>query len=114
MTELPFPLPPLSWIRGRLRDAGLRRMQVLEAYVVGSYARGTAHPLSDLDIAVVIPYYKNATALARTERYHSRFTSDEQKPHWQGIRVDFQFFYPQDPHLSRYATIRLSEVVGQH
>ncbi|QKT12161.1 nucleotidyltransferase family protein [Rhodococcus sp. W8901] len=43
---LPIPLPELREI--------LRRYGVVETYVFGSYARGTARPDSDLDLLVTL------------------------------------------------------------
>lgn len=106
-STLPTFLPDLRWIRGRLREAGLRRYTVLGAAIVGSYARGQARPDSDLDIAVILPYSSRITSLKRSERYHARFRTNDQLPRWQGIQVDIQFFYPTDEALAGYARIDL-------
>lgn len=52
--------------RGRLRET-LDRQQVAAAYVFGSHARGTAGPLSDVDVAVWA-----APGLTARERFELR------------------------------------------
>lgn len=86
----------IAWIKRTLRLSlyAPRRVNVLAAYIVGSVAKGTARPDSDLDIAVVIPPVRGKTSLAYTEAYHAKFPSDNVKPDYDGRRVDFQFFYP--------------------
>lgn len=97
-----MPYPPLSWIREQLRYNchSWLRTKILEAYIVGSRAKGTAIAKSDLDIALVVPAKKRVSSLRMTENYHANFTEESQKPKWNGIVVDFQFFYPGDPHLA--------------
>jgi len=101
--------PTLAWLRSALRNnlvAPVRR-PILAAYVVGSEAKGTARPDSDLDIAVVIPRVQGKTALQITEEWHSRFSSQQFWPHWNGRPVDVQFFYEDDPELAGYDKIPL-------
>jgi len=85
------------------------RVNVLDAFIVGSTAKGNGTEESDLDIAVVIPPVRGKSALAVSEAYHQKFFTDDQKPRWIGKRVDFQFFYPSDPELESYAKIPLDE-----
>ena len=77
------------------------------AYIVGSEARGTAKEGSDLDIAVVIPKSTRISAIKRTENYHSKFTTEKQKPQWNGRIVDMEFFYEDDEELAGYSKIQL-------
>lgn len=84
-----------------------RKYTILSACVVGSVARGTDHDNSDIDIAVIIPKVRGKRAITVTEQYHARFSSDHQKPHFNGRQVDLQFFYENDPALKSYDTIPL-------
>jgi predicted nucleotidyltransferase len=79
----------------------------LAGYIIGSEAKGTAKENSDLDIGIIIPKSDYISALKRTEIYHSKFMSDEQKPKWKGRIVDFQFFYEDDPELKTYSKIQI-------
>ena len=105
----PNSYPSISWIRQQLRwnPYSSARYKILSAYVIGSEAKGTANPDSDLDIAVVIAPAMKSTALNRTERYHQKFTDNSQMPVWNNRRVDFQFFYPDDPELETYSKIEI-------
>ncbi len=101
--------PSLRWVVGRLRNNVIYRVRykVLDGYVVGSEAKGTARPDSDLDIAVIITPVRGRSALQISERYHAQFADDQWKPHWNGRVVDIQFFYPDDPELAGYSRIKL-------
>lgn len=104
--------PSLAWVRSQLyygypARIDRKRNKILAAYVIGSEAKGTANEESDLDIAVVLPQKPRRDALDFTERYHDKFQNNEQMPMWNGRRVDFQFFYPNDPALAGYARIPL-------
>ncbi|MBI2171495.1 MAG: nucleotidyltransferase domain-containing protein [Chloroflexi bacterium] len=93
----------MKWIRSTLRWSGPRvRKSVLAAYIVGSEARGTARPNSDLDIAVVITPVRGKTPLQFSDYYHQR---QAHLPEWNGRNVDFQFFYPDDMELVTYSKI---------
>jgi predicted nucleotidyltransferase len=58
------PYPTIKWIVSQLRNNIIARVpyKVLAAYIVGSEAKGTARPDSDLDVAVV--FYANDPELA--------------------------------------------------
>lgn len=101
--------PSLSWVRSQLRwnATSNSREKVLAAYIVGSEAKGTARPDSDLDIAIIVAPHKRVSAIQKSERYHQKFTSDQQKPKWNGRIVDLQFFYPDDKALLGYTKIEL-------
>lgn len=97
--------PDLAWIRSHLRNSVPRvRYPVLALYVVGSTAKGTAGPDSDLDLAIVIEPVRGKTSLKFTEHYHAR---QWKPPTWLNRSVDFQFFYPDDLELSTYSKIVL-------
>ena len=83
------------------------KFTLLAGYIIGSEAKGTAKENSDLDIGIIIPKSDYISALKRTEIYHSKFMSDEQKPKWKGRIVDFQFFYEDDPELKTYSKIQI-------
>ncbi len=83
------------------------KFPLLSGYIIGSEAKGTAKKDSDLDIGVIIPKSDYISALKRTEIYHSKFMSDEQKPKWKGKIVDFQFFYEDDSELTHYNKIQI-------
>ena len=105
--------PSLAWIRTQLHTNPYgrlsRRRHILDAYIVGSEAKGTATDTSDLDIAVVVSNRRSSpTSLQLSEAYHAKFTSDDQKPTWQGRRVDFQFFYATDTQLVTYQKLPLA------
>jgi predicted nucleotidyltransferase len=98
--------PDLRWVKHQLRSNLWSRVEypVLDAFIIGSEARGTARAGSDIDVAVVIPPVRGKTALQVSERYHGKFTSSSQYPEWEGRAVDFQFFYPDDPELLTYSS----------
>ncbi|MBU0491669.1 MAG: nucleotidyltransferase domain-containing protein [Chloroflexi bacterium] len=101
-----LPYPTVAWLRSQLRWTRPRvRRRVLAAYVVGSEARGTATPTSDLDIAVVVSPVRGQSALQLSERFHS--TVGRPAILWHGRVVDLQFFYPGDPDLAECARIPL-------
>jgi predicted nucleotidyltransferase len=104
--------PTIRRVKWLMRNNSTRPIyyDVLEAYVIGSYAKGTATRESDLDIALVIPP-QGIPALKLSERYHACFEFNEYKPkfsmgEWDVI-VDFQFFYPGSKELSSYKKILL-------
>lgn len=101
--------PSIKWIKSTLRMSvyAPMRLEILAAYVIGSEAKGIANPDSDLDIAVIIPPIKGKTSIKKTQEYHNKFSSDNLKPVWNERRVDFQFFYPNDPELNSYSKIQL-------
>jgi predicted nucleotidyltransferase len=107
--EIVEQYPNLTWVRNQLRynAASHNRYKVLGAFIIGSEAKGSATPQSDLDIAVIIPPIRGKTALQVSEYYHTKFRTDWQKPHWNGRIVDFQFFYPDDPMLANYPKIQI-------
>ena len=85
------------------------RQKVLAAYIIGSIAKGTARPNSDLDIAVVIPAKRRVSALRFSERFHLKMAlSAGIYPMFLGRRVDFQFFFPDDAILATYPAIKLT------
>jgi predicted nucleotidyltransferase len=100
--------PNRFWIQNQLRyplcGPAFRR-RILNAFVIGSEARGLAKPGSDLDIAVVIPPIRGVDSLKLSERYHQHMAGDHCVPEWEGRKVDFQFFYPTDPELEQYQKI---------
>jgi|19_taG_2_1085344.scaffolds.fasta_scaffold48626_2 predicted nucleotidyltransferase len=84
------------------------KFKVLNMSIVGSEAKGTAKPDSDLDIAVTIPKLgERISALDFSETYHATFHSNEDMPHWKDKRIDFQFFYQNDPTFQKYNKIEL-------
>jgi len=90
---------------------------ILNAFIIGSEAKGTAKDDSDLDIGIIIPKSDKISSLKRTEHYHSKFTSDVFKPKWNGRIVDFQFFYKDDPELEKYSKIKIfeeSNIIGDN
>ena len=103
-------LPSLRWVKSSLRNnVGFSvRYRVLGACVVGSFAKGTSNSKSDLDIAVVVPTKPRVSALALSERFHSRMgLTCSPYPVFKDKRVDFQFFYPDDAALQNYSRIEL-------
>ena len=81
---------------------------MLRAFVIGSVAKGTEQTTSDLDIAVVIPPKCRVSALNLSEKYHFRMgLTGGRYPIFNGMRVDFQFFFPDDANLATYPAIEL-------
>ena len=101
--------PSKRWLAGQLRNNIRSRVDypVLDMFIVGSEAKGTAKKDSDIDIAVIISESKRVTSLKRTENYHSKFINEFDKPKWNGRVIDFQFFYPSDVELEKYSKIKL-------
>ena len=99
----------LRWIRAQLHNnlTYSCKRTILDAYIVGSIAKGTANQDSDLDIAFIIYPVEGKTSLQLTESYHQKFTNDSQKPTWNGRVVDVQFFYKDDSELKNYTKIKL-------
>ena len=103
--------PDVAWIKRTLRFSPYASMRpnILSAYIVGSEAKGTGRPDSDMDIALVVPKTPVLRSIKKTEHYHNRLLRDEDKPHWNGRRVDFQFFYPDEVgEIESYSKIKLS------
>jgi len=103
--------PRIKDIRTKLRMNWVHpiRKPILDAFIVGSEAKGVARPDSDLDVAIIIPPIRGKTALQFTEQYHSNFTEDNYTHffNWNGRKLDIQFFYPDDPELQTYSKIQL-------
>lgn len=100
--------PTKSWIKSLFRWSIPRvNVKMLDAFIVGSEAKGTAKSESDLDIGVVIEPIRGKTALQKTEEYHASFLNDDDKPKWMGRVVDIQFFYPNDLEFQKYSKIKL-------
>ncbi len=96
--HLKMSLPTLTDVRRMLHynPTASKREKVITAFVIGSVARKENKEGSDLDIAVIIPTKQQRTSLRVTEHYHSRFIDNSQMPHWNKMRVDFQFFYTSE------------------
>ena len=81
--------------------------EVIEHFTIGSEAKGTAKPGSDLDIAVVInpkidpDTGEDLTALKFTEMFHRQYAAEKEVPTTEdtGRKIDIQFFYPGDAEL---------------
>lgn len=80
---------------------------MLAAYIVGSEARGTARPDSDIDITVVVEPLKRKTSLKLTEEYYQKFKSNKYRERWNGRLIDFQFFFPGEIEQLNYSKIPL-------
>jgi hypothetical protein len=98
--------PTIAWVKARLRSLGFKGT-ILDSYIVGSEAKGTAKPTSDLDIAVIITPKRGVDALKFTERWHQGYQRMQYPTIWNGRNVDFQFFYPEDPELGAYSKLPL-------
>lgn len=109
-SQMGIPMPKMKDVRSMLRynPVASVRDKVLEAYIVGSVAKGTNGNESDLDIAVIIPAKKAVSDYKFTDRYHQKFMQDSHKPNWQGMRVDFQFYYSSDA-LSEFSRMDCSK-----
>lgn len=102
-------IPTLNWVKRQLKQSVVPFYgEILKAYVVGSVARRTARPDSDLDIAVIIKPQRKLSSLKFTERYHARIKFESWKPKFGGRRVDFQFFYATDEELNGYQKINIA------
>lgn len=101
--------PTLRKLKSTLRNNIIfpLRRNIIEAYIVGSEAKGTANENSDLDIAIIVEPVRGKTSLQLTEAYHSKFSSEQFVPRWNGRKIDVQFFYPTDEELKSYQKIKL-------
>ena len=100
----------IAWIKRTLRWSPYASMRpkIIAAYIVGSEAKGTAGPDSDIDIALIVSRTPGLRSIKKTENYHNKFPGDEDKPHHNGRRVDFQFFSPDEmPEIESYSRIEL-------
>ncbi len=90
-----IPMPTVKDVKRMLRYnfTAPTREKVLGAFVIGSTAKLNTHEGSDIDIAIIIPAKKRKSALKYTEQYHQKFSKNSDMPHWEGRRVDFQFYY---------------------
>lgn len=104
----PHEVPDVPWVRRTLDAIGrpFYRGKVLDTFVVGSHARGTAKEGSDLDVAVIIPKNSRRSAMQISEDFHSHYKTEAYKPTFEGRKVDFQFFFPDDPTLATYSKLR--------
>jgi Nucleotidyltransferase domain len=101
--------PTIAWLKAELRYNLTKpiRIHPINVFVIGSYAKNENKENSDLDIAIVIPAIRGKTALQYSANYHSCFKQDHQKPSWNGIVVDIQFYYVTDTELDDYPKIEL-------
>jgi len=101
--------PTIRDIRSKLRYNIIHplRIGILDAFIVGSEAKGTARSDSDLDVAIIINPIRGKSALQYTDQYHQYFSDEVTTPHWGDRKLDFQFFYPDDPELQTYQKIQL-------
>ncbi len=104
IASTPSPYPSLKWVKNQLQYCSMW-LPILDAYIIGSEAKGTASPDSDLDIAVIIGDVSHSTSIRFSEDFHSE---QIELPDWQGRQVDFQFFYPDDPEIKEYSKIPLA------
>jgi hypothetical protein len=101
--------PTIAWLKSALRYNLTKSLRIrpINVFIIGSYARNEHKEESDLDIAIVIPVIRGKTSLQYTANYHSCFTHNRQKPSWNGMVVDIQFFYVSDTELDDYPKIEL-------
>jgi predicted nucleotidyltransferase len=90
--------PDIKKVRSLLKNNkwSKSKRHVIRAYVVGSYAKGTASGESDLDIALIINKSPNKNSLKLSEYYHSKFMINSNMPHFKGVRVDFMFYFEDE------------------
>jgi len=100
----------LEWFRdlNPFEDEGVYADDVIDVFIVGSEAKGTATPTSDIDIAVVIPPISGKTALQVSEGFHMAY--GDALPFVGDREVDLQFFYEDDPELKDYSKISLAGI----
>lgn len=99
----------LKTVKSLLRNNNGRRYRgiIIQAFIVGSVAKGTAKPESDLDIALVIPAIRGKNSLRYSEEFHQRYRNDFCYPKHAGRKVDFQFFYVGNKELADYSKIEI-------
>lgn len=78
---------------------------ILKAYIVGSVAKKTNTPESDLDIAVILPDDLLDDDLLDVNT--DILNAIQHEITWNGQRVDIQVFYETDPRLKEYSKILL-------
>lgn len=107
--------PKLSYIKSMLEFAFPELEAIIQdAFVVGSFARGTQGPESDLDVALIVTQPDLETLLneldildldtLNVELLNMRSDTDWK---WEDRPLDLQVFTDQDPRLRGYAKIKL-------
>lgn len=102
--------PTIAFLRKELRYNLTKaiRPKILKAFIIGSEARGTATPKSDLDVAVVILKIRGKSSIQYTENFHSQFISEKLNFKWRERKLDFQFFFENDEDLDGIPKIEIS------
>ena len=108
--------PKLNDIQ-RMLQATIPEVETImqDAFIVGSQARGTATPESDVDVAILVKESDLAGLLEEldmldldylnTELLNARADTDVCT--WEGRPVDLQVFVDSDPRLKDYSKIKL-------
>ncbi|MFS1427452.1 hypothetical protein LMH73_009865 [Vibrio splendidus] len=83
-------LPSITDVRMmiRLNPTSSKRDKIMNAFLIND-----SDESGQMIIAAVIEPRKRIKSTSFTNNYHSKFTSESQKPHFNGRRVDIQFYY---------------------
>ncbi len=78
MDKKPIPYKVKEEVNSYLKTLGKLTIPIKKVYLFGSYAKGTFHKYSDVDICVVSPYFDNATLQDMSILWHTgqKYNSD--------------------------------------
>lgn len=103
--------PKISWIEEVLDLYGFDGHEIITAYVMGSVAKGTDGPDSDLDITVVVEPNGD---IDYSELNEDLLNSLSDGVEWEGRRVDIQIWPSDDPRIKKYKKIELKASYAPH
>lgn len=83
-------LPTLANVRSMVRwnPISSKRDKILNAYLLDEKDES-----GQMVIAAIIEPRKRIQSVTFSSNYHAKFTSEDQKPSFDGRRIDIQFFY---------------------
>lgn len=97
-------LPRISWLQEVLDQIGISGLDIQDAYIMGSVARGTATPDSDLDVTLIVPPDDTLDLDSLNDEILNGLGGEAE---WEGRRLDIQVWFENDPRIAEYKKIPL-------